>query len=42
MVVGSVAVAVDAPPPVAVKTLTVLTCGDVAFAATSTVTVMAP
>ncbi len=40
--VESVAVAVDAPPPVAVKTVAVLTCGDVAFAATLTVTVIAP
>jgi len=42
IVVGSVAVGEDAPPPVAVKTLAVLTCGELAFVATLTVTVIAP
>jgi hypothetical protein len=39
IVVESVAVADDAPPPL---TVAVLTCGEVASAATSTVTVIAP
>jgi hypothetical protein len=39
IVVGSVAVAEADPPPI---TTTVFTCGEVAFEATLTVTVMAP
>jgi hypothetical protein len=38
MIVESIVFAVAAPPP---ETLTALTCGDVASAATFTVTVMA-